>query len=227
MIIEFLNVWGGHQATVLGEYLREEARRVDVFCFQEADKLFPEIAERVLGDRFASREAHKYVSRDDVFAQMVMVRHGIKIEECQTVLENYHGVGLGIRCAVRQNGTGIEVVNFHGISRPGNKKDTPLRLEQSEELLGLRGRRRLIIGGDFNLDIVTESVEMIRRSGLRNLISENGVRTTRNRLAWEKFPNNPQLHSDFVFVGPEVKVRKFSVVENEVSDHLPLVLEVE
>jgi endonuclease/exonuclease/phosphatase family metal-dependent hydrolase len=84
-----------------------------------------------------------------------------------------------------------------------------------------------IIGGDLNLMPDTESVRMFAANGYRDLIAEFKIPTTRNRLVWDKFPDSKQYYSDYVFVSPEVKVREFSVPNNEISDHLPLIVDIQ
>lgn len=228
MRIEFLNVWGGRTGKVLRDYLEAEAKTTDIFCFQEADKDFPTIAEEVLRPGFELRKAYKFVSKDDIFPQEVYVKKAVEIVSAGTVLEGVENVGLGVAMEVR-NGVGrVNLVNVHGVSRPGDKMDTEKRLEQSrgiiEQYQGIDGP--VIIGGDFNLNETTESVAMFAKNGYRNLIEEFGIEATRNSLAWKKFPDNPQKHSNFVFVRG-VEVKNFEVIKNEVSDHLPVVLEIE
>ena len=40
------------------------------------------------------------------------------------------------------------------------------------------------------------------------------------------YPESPQLFSDYVFVSPEVAVSGFSVPEDEISDHLPMIVDL-
>ena len=84
-----------------------------------------------------------------------------------------------------------------------------------------------MIGGDFNLAPETKSIAMLTENGYRDLIKDFKIRTTRNRLAWEMYPESKQYFSDYVFASPEVKVKEFTVPENEISDHLPLILDIE
>ena len=74
----------------------------------------------------------------------------------------------------------------------------------------------------------TKSIKMIKEAGYKNLIKDFGIKTTRNKLAWDQFPDEEkQNFADYVFVSPEIKVRKFSVPNLEISDHLPLILDFE
>lgn len=121
------------------------------------------------------------------------------------------------------------VCNFHGISKPGKKLDTSERLLQSAEILNffkdIEGPK--IIGGDFNLELDSNSVKMFEENGYKNLIRDRGILTTRNRLTWEKYPEGKQYFSDYVFVSSDVKVKDFLVENIEISDHLPMILSIE
>ena len=63
-------------------------------------------------------------------------------------------------------------------------------------------------------------------AGYRDLVKEYQIATTRNRLAWEKWPNNMQLYADYTFVSPGVTVPDFRVPAIEVSDHLSMIIDV-
>lgn len=119
--------------------------------------------------------------------------------------------------------------NTHGTAWPGSKLDTPERLAQSQKTVDFLAREQgeKILGGDFNLLPDTASIRMIEHAGMRNLIKEFGVSTTRNELAWARYPEaERQCFSDYVFVSSEVRVISFSAPQLAISDHLPLVLEV-
>lgn len=229
MRIEFLNAWRGRTGNVIEEYLQQEAKNVDVFCFQEADGELAGICGRIFGGRFSLYTAYKWVDEKDIFSQAVYVKGGLTAVKTEEILKEIPNVGLGLSCQI-ENGNGrINLANIHGISRPGDKLDTEARLMQSGEIIQCLGEEEglTIVGGDFNLEKGIKSVEMFKEAGYRNLIEEFKIRTTRNRLTWEKYPTSPQFYSDYVFVGPRVRVTDFKVIENEVSDHLPMVLEIE
>jgi len=88
-----------------------------------------------------------------------------------------------------------------------------------------------IVIGDFNLLPDTESIKKFEVYGYQNLIEDFAIKSTRNRIAWEQFKNEPgfvkQHYADYCFVSKDVKVKKFTVPNIEVSDHLPLILEFE
>jgi endonuclease/exonuclease/phosphatase family metal-dependent hydrolase len=64
---------------------------------------------------------------------------------------------------------------------------------------------------------------MIERSGIRNLVKEYGVESTRTKL-YRRYETGSKF-ADYIFVSPEVKVNDFKVLPDEVSDHSPLMLD--
>lgn len=225
MRIEFLNVWSGKTDKALAEYLGNKALITDVFCFQEADKEFPRIAKMSIRG-FNKFEATKFVSEHDIFSQATFVRKGLRTEVNWPVLESVSNVGLGLVTEIRTSWGVYTIVNFHGVSRPGNKLDTEKRLEQSRELIDTFKRAtKVIIGGDFNLEKDTESVNMFTQAGFENLNNKFDIRNTRNEKIWEKYPDTKQYYSDWIFTRG-VKVEGLEVPYNLVSDHLPMILRI-
>lgn len=129
----------------------------------------------------------------------------------------------------------LTIVNVHGNCKPGSKRDTPKRLEQSQKVIDFLAPRtgEKIIAGDFNLHPDTESVRLFEKSGYRNLISEYNIQETRGtnfRKLFPEFGETPegfQHFADYTFVTPGLKVTRFEVPDVPVSDHLPMILEIE
>lgn len=155
-----------------------------------------------------------------------------------------------------KNGAPYTLANVHGIAFPGTKRDTPERIAQSQKIVDFLAAEagEKILGGDFNLMPNTESIRMIERAGpvvvsgrpdtmsgqermspesyywagLRNLITDFRVPTTRNQLSYGQYPEaERQYFADFAFVSPAIRVIDFQVPQIEISDHLPLILECE
>ena len=124
------------------------------------------------------------------------------------------------------NGQTIHIYNFHGIWFPGDKLDTPERIEQSEKIIGFMKKAEgpKILCGDFNLMPETKSIALLA-SEYRNLIKKFNIGTTRSSLNTYRGTEFEQKFADYVFVSNDVKVKSFSVPEVEISDHLPLILE--
>ncbi len=65
---------------------------------------------------------------------------------------------------------------------------------------------------------------MLEEEGYQNLIKDYQIKSTRNRLSWELWPEDKQHFADYVFASPEINVVEFSVPDIEVSDHLPMIV---
>lgn len=223
----FLNVCNATKGEGLMDFLRERTKEIDVFCFQEAVDNFM-LKSAGMFSNFEMAELSKHADGIWDFALKTLVREGI-IAEQKNVLAEEQDTGLVMMGTINIRDEKMVIANVHGKPyHPDDKKDTEGRLRQSKEIIEsiemCRGEK-MVIGGDFNLDIDTESIRMFEKAGYRNLIKEFGIKTTRNRLAWI-YPEK-HLFADYVFVSPEVKVKSFEVIDILVSDHLPMVLETE
>jgi endonuclease/exonuclease/phosphatase family metal-dependent hydrolase len=125
------------------------------------------------------------------------------------------------------SGGPLLVANYHGIARPGDKLDTAERLAQSHELRRVLAEHPgpVILIGDFNLLPDTESIHLLEH-GYRNLVIERAIPTTRSRLNPYYGTAEEQPHADYAFISPGLTVVDLQVPDVEVSDHLPLLLEV-
>lgn len=127
-----------------------------------------------------------------------------------------------------KDGRPYTLAHLHGVAVPGDKRDTPERLAQSQKIVDFLAseRRENILGGDFNLMPDSESIHMIERANMRNLIAECNIKDTRGAIAHAQYHGSNRQHfADFAFVSPGVRVASFIVPKVEISDHLPLVLE--
>jgi endonuclease/exonuclease/phosphatase family metal-dependent hydrolase len=122
----------------------------------------------------------------------------------------------------------LNIINFHGNPLPGNKLDNEDRLLSSKIIKNyiqkLSGK--IIFGGDFNLLPEARSLKTFEEMGLVNLITKYNIQTTRNENAWRKYPDSKQYFCDYIFISKKIEVVKFEVIQNDISDHLPMLLEI-
>lgn len=116
------------------------------------------------------------------------------------------------------------VLNFHGLWNGAGKGDSEERLLQSEKIGQFIKTlsNPYIMCGDFNLTPDTESIKKLENFGLRNLIKEYGITSTRTSLY-----SKEQKFADYTLVGDGINVNDFKVLRDEVSDHSPMYLEFE
>jgi endonuclease/exonuclease/phosphatase family metal-dependent hydrolase len=230
MKIIFLNAWHGQRRDALAAFLSVEKEDTDLFCFQEATGAVRGLArERLPAYDFAAGE--KPIAERGAFAQAAFLRAPYIFGSEEMLLLGDPETGTAQALDVQKGEKRFLVLNVHGMPQPGHKEDTEARLRQSESLLTWldhETRRDLpqIVGGDFNLLPDTESIRLFERAGFRNLIRDFNIKTTRNALAWSRYPGRELYHSDYVFVRNAL-VSRFRVPEGEISDHLPLIVELE
>ena len=110
------------------------------------------------------------------------------------------------------------IVNMHGLWNGKGKTDSPERIEQSRKtkafLEMVNGAK--ILCGDLNLLPHTQSLTLLEQ-GMCNLVKAYEITSTRS-LLYER----PDRFADYVLVSPEVQVKHFQVLDEVVSDHLPL-----
>jgi exonuclease III len=116
----------------------------------------------------------------------------------------------------------VTVINFHGLWNGGGKTDSEDRIKQSENILKFikEIKGECILCGDFNLLPDTQSIKLFESCGLRNLIKEYNITSTRT-----SFYTKPEKHADYIFVSSGINIIDFKVLPDEVSDHSPLLLD--
>ncbi|MBI2314878.1 endonuclease/exonuclease/phosphatase family protein [Candidatus Daviesbacteria bacterium] len=130
-----------------------------------------------------------------------------------------------INCQI--NNKQYVIFNFHGRPMPGNKLDSPERLEEAQkvkEIIDQKNEAKILLVGDFNLLPDTKSIKIYGKN-MRNLIREFDIRKTRSNLSPFYGGPNFQKYADYTFVSSDIKVTKFQVPDMPISDHLPMILE--
>lgn len=118
----------------------------------------------------------------------------------------------------------LRVLNYHGIwtkEKIGNKEtlDACKKINQ----LATEADYPVIITGDFNLFPDTRSMKVFQGNFI-SLVDKHRIQTTR--------PKSNELNHlernvvDYIFVSPGIKVNLFKVLDTDVSDHLPLILDL-
>jgi exonuclease III len=122
---------------------------------------------------------------------------------------------------LRSNNKDVLIGNLHGYWIPGKKIDTPQSIVQMQKvkeiIAGFKGPK--ILCGDFNLRPDTKSIKMLEEE-MKNLIIQYKITNTRSNLhaRTEKF-------ADYILISNQIKVHDFKVINEDVSDHLPLYLD--
>ena len=247
-----LNTWAGRALHPLMRFFKKYGDDMDIFCLQEvhdidqktADERHPE--EHICGPLFKKILTQlpdfesSFAFFDDDKRRMslaVFMRRGLPIKTIEDFIvykpEQPKEVGSLMLTArklqyVTLNFDGIEllIANYHGLWNGGPKTDTPERIEQSEKIKSFLDEFSgpKILCGDFNLLPDTKSISILEK-GMRNLVKEYGIASTRTLLYRHYDKNDEPNFADYIFLTPNIEVVDFKVLPDVVSDHSPLYLE--
>lgn len=220
----------------------------DVFCFQEVyheahgkDTIwldgsnfnFLNDIKAVLTDYDCYYRPHL----DDWWGLAMFVKRGTKVlEEGEWYVHKYKGHNPAIEVhgytakniqflKIDLNGSPFYVLNFHGLWNGKGKSDTEERLNQSQKMIEcIRAlNSEYVLLGDFNLTPDTKSLQMFEQElGCRDLIKEYRITSTRTHL----YPKENKF-ADYAFISSGVNLKKFEVMTDVISDHSPLLVELE
>ena len=251
-----LNTWGGRRLEPLLEFLKKKSGDTDIFCFQELlfgleprftpenyrENVFDEI-RAVLSDfhsypRYAPEGAYfNFLPMDFRCGQAIFVKKSIQVtgeggfplypeDSWITLSPETHLTGNFQFVEVHSDNTSHIIGNVHGLWFKEGKSDNPERLDQSRrivEFFAPRGDKKILCG-DFNLRPETESIAILG-GNMRNLIKEFKIKTTRTKF-YKDMEKYSDYIADYMFVSPDVEVKRFEILPDEPSDHSPLFLEI-
>ena len=238
-----LNTWCGKIYEPLKKFIKDSANETDIFCFQEIRNgkyLDRWVAEDEIEDLFEKIEnilpnfKGYYTEMTPGIGLTTFIKNTLEVEkfdsytilfsdELENIIKfnNQKAKPRVIQVITLKNK--LSILNFHGIYG-GFKKDTEereLQTKRLKEVLNGLGEPKILVG-DFNLNPDTNAIAELEKL-MRNLIKENNIKATRSDLYEEK---EIMPFADYAFVSKDIDVKDFRVLQDEVSDHLPLLLEI-
>ena len=239
-----LNTWGGAINKPLLEFLGNR-QDIDLFLFQEMHhnatektnwdnrgnpNLFEDI-KKVLpmhSGYFAPAQDDEYGLAGFIKKDIKLLEHGdVFIHRYKDAMKDMVGQDLGrnLQFFKIDGEKPLAILNFHGLWTGQGKLDTEDRIKQSQRIVEFTESilGDFILVGDFNLMPDTESIKILETMRVRNLIKDYGITDTRTSY----YKKSPDRFADYVFVTPNVQVKDFKILPEEVSDHAALYLEFE
>jgi len=254
MRIITLNAWGGRSMHPLMRFFRRYKDEVDVFCLQEVFDADPSVLRirypdehlrgdmyRLIRDELQGFRGH-FARFDDDPNRMglaVFVREVLPVVSVEDfvlhVPENPMDDGKAVVSSRKiqlakfmGKDDGFLVANYHGLWVNGPKTDTPERIRQSNRLSDTLRKHRgpKVLVADLNLLPDTGSLRILEiEAGLRNLVRDYGVTSTRTPL-YRHYENPAEPNfADYVLPSRDLSVKRFEVLPDIVSDHAPLFVE--
>lgn len=239
-----LNAWGGRVPKLL-DFLRTN-NDIDIFCFQEIYSSPPNYLDQ--GGLETNVEIYSDINKmlpnhagyfrsqyEDNFGLATFINKTLRVVR-EAEIYVYGEKGYKSDSQVADHGRNLQslsldiggkelhIFNVHGLWTGINKSDNEDRIEQSkrinEYMTQFNGGK--VLCGDFNLLPDTKSIHMIEDSGMRNLVTESKITSTRTSYYDKNIP-----FADYVFINDKIDVLDFEAVEEEISDHKALKLEFE
>lgn len=235
-----LNTWGGRTGQSLLDFFTQHSD-LDVFLLQEVfDKgsrltsfhqaadveLFEHIQQTIPSHKgyFAPAQFNEWGLASFIKRQLPLQDIGdLFIHRHRDAMVEHDGTTVGKNIQYLKFPGNLTLINIHGLWNGQGKGDTEDRIKQSHRLIDFASSLpgELIIAGDFNLLPDTESLLMVERElGLRNLIREHGINSTRT-----SYYKKPIKFADYILVSPGLTINNFRVLPEEVSDHAALYLD--
>ncbi len=236
---------GGEQIYELEQFIREE--NPDIIFIQEAYNSLNEAKEKRLqtvrlfsewiGTDYNAFQAAYHdgdvaVDRGSAIISRfpVIESGGIVFNSPYTTI--YNEVSLGDwsnqprvlqTATVEINKNRLHLINIHGVW-DFHGKDSERRHAQSRRILELAADKSpLIIAGDFNMNPDTQAIRFLEES--YKSVFGNELKTTFNM----KKKSNPDFGSavvDLMFVTKDITIMSKKCPEVDISDHLPLIVEI-
>ncbi len=236
-----LNIWGGFCKEKLLDFF-DKHQDVDIFCLQE---VYHNATARVstddspvtlnilaqIGLVLPNHQIYFFPIVDGIYGIAMLVHSKMKIlaHNNHMIHHNPSYIGRGPthsrflqHLEFEFKNDKMYIINIHGLWNGNGKTDSDARILQSKNIKDYISSMvdSVIVCGDFNLRPDTESMAILN-CGMRNLITEYKVFSTRTSLYTkdEKF-------ADYILISPAIKLTHFEVLNDEVSDHAPLLLEI-
>lgn len=242
-----LNTWGGRISQPFEDFLRIKQYEIDVFCFQEIyheakgkDLYYKEdpINFNLYTDiqKMLSKHTGFYHPHlEDWWGLSIFINKDFEILESGDIFihkqrgynielekQGYTAKNLQYIKVSDKNKKIFTILNLHGLWNGQGKSDTEERITQSKNIISFLKNisNEYILCGDFNLLPETESIKILEDFGLRNLIKEYKIKSTRT-----SYYKKDVYHADYIFTSKNVRINNFQVLPDEISDHAPLLLD--
>jgi len=240
-----LNTWAGRVGKDIFLDFFERHKDVDIFCLQEVwqgghehASLWGENIDTTLMTSISSvlteHEVLFYPHYMDWYGIAIYVKKDIRIIEEGDIFVFKYRENMFDDDKAKNHARNIQwikidtdkgprtIINFHGLWNGISKEDTKERMIQADNIVKFLKNvsSSHVLCGDFNLMPENKSLKMIEDLGMRNLITEFDIISTRS-----SHYKKPERFADYTLVDKGIQVHDFKVLPDEVSDHLAMYLE--
>ncbi len=129
------------------------------------------------------------------------------------------------RVVMEVGGKKLTLMNVHGPVNHNGTEDTPRRLHLRDRILE-RVTEYTIVAGDFNLQPQTQTISGLEAKLQTVFVHDRGTSFNLSRKDLVKYPGYATAVVDMMFATPSLRVLSGEMPQVDVSDHLPLVAEL-
>lgn len=147
------------------------------------------------------------------------------LEESKININKNKVIPMGmLKAEIELPNKNIDTYSVHGIWGLDGE-DNPRRLEMSRIIVNeIKNKENVILGGDFNLKPNTRTIKNIEEQ-LQNVFKNELVSTF--NMKHKELPGYATAVVDMIFVSRHFKVVNHYMPDADVSDHMPLIAEIE
>jgi endonuclease/exonuclease/phosphatase family metal-dependent hydrolase len=128
-------------------------------------------------------------------------------------------------CRAQIDNQEVDLLNVHGPVNLDGSLDTERRLKMSQDIIErITNRPKVILAGDFNVRPNTQTIYQIE-AHLTNVFKDEF--TTTFNMKQKSNPGYASSVVDMMFVSASIKVLEHHQPQVDVSDHLPLITQLE
>ena len=227
-VIQFQEVFGNH--TVVGNL------NTQIDCFEELKKLLKNThkGELTIMQRYESNPAAylanaTFYKKEFTLTDINQLTLHKNPRPFPKVPSGFESVGRNLlHLELTIHDKNISFLNAH-LAWAKTPKEEPHQTKQGKILLNYLKSvpAPFVFTGDFNLDPNQPLIKKLNKFA-KNLTTKNNVMTTLNpntHRAKMLFP--PGVAVDYIFVTPDLTVKHFEIIHEDLSDHLGLVVTIE
>lgn len=222
-IAVFQEVYNSHD-----ESLENRFRTVDLFREKLPDLSYIAFEPNVINSKNKSPWGNAVFSKFPIKQQKEYLFNGV-VREFDLVLDDPDPSDITkgmLETLINIGGKDIWVYSWHGVWGT-HGGDNESRFEMEKIMVeAMKGKENIILAGDTNLNPDTQFVKNIQdKLNIESVFGTTLISTFNTRHKTK--PIFAEIAVDMIFVTPNIKVVKKYQPQVDVSDHLPLVVEIE
>ena len=106
--------------------------------------------------------------------------------------------------------------------------DTPIKTKEAEKVIEIiKDKQPMIMAGDFNSHFKSEVIKKIGKK-VSYIDKKHNPTWTKHTFCYKGFEETKlKWKLDYIFISEKLKCKSFKTIDTDISDHLPIVAEIE